>query len=229
MQDHLRLGNSFTAGLLALAATFCVNGQTTSLSGNIPFEFTLGKNALPPGVYHFSAVPGTPWLAAADDKHRTTKVGIITRLADNLAIRDASLVFDIVENRHVLSEVWIPGEGGLLVNATPKGHTHETVIAVLSGAPANGSGKQIFSHTCERCHGPEGRGNPAADKFFQTQLPRLNSVYVQSKSDAELKEIVMHGRRKMDPVRTGQASVQHLLPPDSVDAVLAYVRTFKQK
>jgi hypothetical protein len=32
----------------------------------------------------------------------------------------------------------------------------------------------------------------------------------------------------MDPVRMGQATVQHLLDPQSVDAVIGYVRTFKQ-
>jgi mono/diheme cytochrome c family protein len=102
------------------------------------------------------------------------------------------------------------------------------VIAVVSGTTPNLSGKQVFQSTCVRCHGPNGKGNPAADKFFQTEVPRLDSAYVQAKSDDELKDIISHGRRKMDPVRVGQATVQHLLEPASVDAVIAYVRTFKQ-
>jgi len=102
------------------------------------------------------------------------------------------------------------------------------VIAVLSGASPNLSGKAVFERTCAKCHGPNGQGNPAADKFFKTPVPRLDSAYVQSKSDEELKDIISHGKRNMDPVRMGQATVQHLLDPRSVDAVVSYVRTLKQ-
>ena len=128
----------------------------------------------------------------------------------------------------MLSEVWIPGEGGLLVHATPQGHSHEKVI-LQSGLSAGLSGKAVFERTCAKCHGPNGNGNEAADKFFQTPVPKLNSEYVQTKSDAELKEIITEGRRMMDPVRVGQPKVQHLLPTESVGAVIAYVRTFKKQ
>jgi mono/diheme cytochrome c family protein len=138
------------------------------------------------------------------------------------------LVFDNYDGKHVLSEIWVPGEDGVLVSATPKQHTHDMVIAVVSGASPNMSGKTVFDRTCARCHGPKGAGNSAADKFFKTQVPRLDSTYVQSKSDADLKEIISNGKRMMDPVRIGQASVQHLLDPVSVDAVISYLRTLKQ-
>lgn len=108
-----------------------------------------------------------------------------------------------------------------------KKHTYETVMAVVSGASPNLSGKKIFDQTCARCHGVEGKGNPAADAFFKTPVPRLDSKMVQAKSDADLKDIISHGKRMMDPVREGQASLQHLLYPDSVDAVIRYVRTLK--
>ena len=98
---------------------------------------------------------------------------------------------------------------------------------MVSGTAA-GSGKEIFAGTCARCHGPEGKGNEAADKFFNLTIPRLVSQTVQSKSDSELKEIISQGRRSMDPVRISQAGVRHLLQPESVDAVIAYVRTLKQ-
>jgi mono/diheme cytochrome c family protein len=96
------------------------------------------------------------------------------------------------------------------------------------GAAPNLSGKGVFERTCARCHGPQGKGNPAADKFFQTPIPRLDSASVQTKSDQELKDIISYGRRQMDPVRMRQAAVQHLLDPESVDAVISYGRTLKQ-
>jgi mono/diheme cytochrome c family protein len=116
----------------------------------------------------------------------------------------------------------------VVVTATPKEHPHEMVIAVVSGAAPKMSGKEVFERTCARCHGPQGKGNPAADKFFQTQIPRLDSAYVQAKSDQELRDVISHGRRNMDPVRMGQATLQHLLYPELVDAVIRYVRTFKK-
>lgn len=95
--------------------------------------------------------------------------------------------------------------------------------------PAEQSGKAIFDGTCKNCHGPEGKGDAMADKFYQVQIPRLNSAYVQDKSDDELKEIITKGRRKMEPVKAGQPSAQHRLEPESVDAVIGYVRTLKKK
>jgi mono/diheme cytochrome c family protein len=163
------------------------------------------------------------------DKAGEVKLHVIARLAGASLFKDTGVVFDAFGGHHVLSEVWIPGEGGVLVNAAPKQHPHETVVAVVSGAAPKMSGKEVFESTCIRCHGPLGKGNPAADKFFKTPIPRLDSAYVQSKSDDELRDVISHGRRNMDPVRMGQASMQHLLYPELVGAVISYVRTFKQQ
>jgi mono/diheme cytochrome c family protein len=173
-------------------------------------------------------VPGTPWLTVSGG-HGEMNVPVMTRLAANPDLRDARLVFDKSGDRHVLAEVWIPGEGGFLVHATPQGHSHETVIAAQSGLSEKMSGKDVFERTCAKCHGLDGSGNQSADTFFKTTLPRLNSDSVQAKSEEELREIVTQGKRMMDPVRVGQSTVQHLLPTESVEAVLAYVRTFRKK
>jgi len=90
------------------------------------------------------------------------------------------------------------------------------------------SGKTAFDLTCSRCHGPAGMGDKRADKFFNTTIPRLGSAAVQSKSDAELKEIITKGSRAMDPVEVDESGFRHRLPPQSVDAVIAFVRTLKQ-
>jgi len=90
-------------------------------------------------------------------------------------------------------------------------------------------GKEVYSKTCKRCHGPEGKGYLIADKFFQTTIPRLSSAYVQSKPDEELREVITKGRRQMDPVRMGQPQARHDLDAGEVDDVIAYVRTLKKK
>jgi mono/diheme cytochrome c family protein len=99
----------------------------------------------------------------------------------------------------------------------------------VSAQSADLPGKAIYDQTCKRCHGLEGKGDTVADKFFQVSIPRLNSAYVQQKSAAELKEVITHGRRNMEPVRIGQPVAKHDLAPGQVDDVVAYVRTFAKK
>ena len=218
-----------TISVLTLLVVASAHGQTGAVvKANVPFVFEAGGRSLPAGTYQFKRLLSERFIELSGAKAGEMKLQIVTQLGGGFRVTDAGLVFDIVGDRHVLSEVWLPGGDGVLVHVTPKEHSHETVIAVVSGAAPNLSGKEVFEHTCIRCHGPGGQGNPAADKFFQTSVPRLDSAYVQSKTDEELRDIVSHGRRKMDPVRLGQATVQHLLYPESVDAVIAYVRTFKQ-
>ncbi len=94
--------------------------------------------------------------------------------------------------------------------------------------PAEPQGKAVYEDTCKQCHGPEGKGDAMADKFYQVRIPRLNSDYVQNKTDGEIREIITRGRRKMAPVRAGRPSVEHRLDPKSVDAVIAYIRTLKK-
>ena len=105
------------------------------------------------------------------------------------------------------------------------------LLASVLGMPASSAenpGKAVFDKTCKQCHGPEGKGNVAADKFYEVKIPRLNSDYVQRKSDDEIREIITQGRRKMRPVRMGQPVAEHKLEPSEVGDVIAYVRTLKK-
>jgi cytochrome c5 len=214
-------------GFLCLLTVASAQGQS-GLRANVPFAFEAGGKALPPGQYQFKLPAHEPVLEVSSPTQVLARLHIITQLGRSSFTMDAGLVFDTFEGHHVLSEVWMPGQDGLLVHSTSKQHTHEMVVAMGSGAMAHLPGKTVFERTCARCHGAAGKGNPAADRFFQTPVPKLDSAYVQSKSDAELKDIISHGKNKMDPVRIGQATVQHLLDPDSVDAVISYLRTLKQ-
>lgn len=90
------------------------------------------------------------------------------------------------------------------------------------------SGKAAYNLTCGRCHGTDGQGDERADKFFQTTIPRLSSADVQGKSDAEFRELITQGSRVMPPVEIDEAGFRHRLPPQDVDAVIAYVRTLKR-
>jgi mono/diheme cytochrome c family protein len=89
------------------------------------------------------------------------------------------------------------------------------------------SGKTAYSLTCGKCHGQDGKGDASADKFFNMTIPRITSVAVQGKSDAELRDLVTKGSSTMPPVEIDESGFRHRLPSQDVDAVIAYVRTLK--
>ena len=102
-------------------------------------------------------------------------------------------------------------------------------VVVSPARPADHPGKAVYDSTCKRCHGEDGTGDRMADRFYQVTIPRLNSDYVQSKTDAEIKEIVTKGKGKMQPVQPGAPSMRHTFSGEDIDEVIAYVRTFKKE
>jgi len=194
----------------------------------IPYAFTFASKVLPAGTYTFSETLYGLQVRSATGETYTAR--IISRLGGPTEfLRDGSLVFDKTGGGRILSEVWMPGTDGILLQSTPKTHSHE-IFMFSSGLNQNpnASGRVAYEQTCSRCHGPTGKGDKGADKFFNVTIPRLSSAEVQSKSDAELREIITKGSREMPPVEIDESGFRHRLPPQSVDAVIAYVRTLKR-
>lgn len=211
------------------ASSIWVNtGNANIFEMDIPFDFRVGEVVFEPGPYRFSVEDSNTRLAIRHQRYemKTNVINVISQLGGPSRVQDPTLVFDSSGRYRILSEVWIPGSVGLLMHVVPSGHSLETVIG---RGFEKLSGKEAFDRTCKRCHGPEGRGDEAADKFFGKTLPRLNSETVQSKSDAELKEIISQGRRQMPPVRLDTPGVGHLLPLQSLDELIAYLRSLKEK
>lgn len=105
------------------------------------------------------------------------------------------------------------------------------VTALALGAPAYASdsqGKEVFEKICSECHGARGSGSVAANNYFKMQIPRLDSAYIQSKSDSELKEVITKGRRLMKPPLTGTPYMRHSVKPELLNDVVAYIRTLKK-
>jgi mono/diheme cytochrome c family protein len=193
----------------------------------IPYEFALGSKVLPAGTYAFyvDAVGLAVKSATGGPFHHI----IISRInGPTEFLQDGSLVFEKIDGKRVLSEVWIPGTDGLLVHKTSKDYARDTLLGSALNQTGAVPGKVAYSLTCGRCHGVDGNGNVKADKFFNVTIPRLSSAEVQGKSDAELKEIVSHGTSVMPPVEIDESGFRHRLPPQDVDAVIAYVRTLKR-
>jgi mono/diheme cytochrome c family protein len=99
----------------------------------------------------------------------------------------------------------------------------------LSAASGADAGKATYNDSCVNCHGPEGAGSAVSDTFWKMKIPRLNSDYVQKKSDEELTEIILNGKRKMPPAMVGKPDSQHKtkVTPAQVPDLIAYIRTLK--
>lgn len=205
-------------------------GQTVeAVRAAIPYGFTFGSKVLPAGTYTLTVTKFGLQVQSVTTG-AVYRAPIITRLGGPTEfLRGGSLVFDKSGSVRILSEVWMAGADGILLHSTPKSHSHE-VFLLSEGLDQNRSvsGKAAYNQTCIRCHGPDGKGDKNADKFFNTTIPRLGSGEVQSKSDEELKEIVTKGSSTMPPVEVDESGFRHRLPPQDVDAVIAFVRTLKQ-
>jgi cytochrome c553 len=215
---------------LVLVAFFAVSpafGQTGNLRFEIPYQFNLGSKVLPAGTYTFSVNKfGLAVQSASGARFGENIITSITGPAELL--RDGSLVFDKANGGHILSEVWMPGSDGVLLHSIPK--NHERAVLMGSGLSPTSAvpGKMAFNLTCAKCHGQDGNGNLEADKFFNIAIPKLTSDEAQKKSDEELRNQIAQGNGKMPPVEVDEAGFRHRLPPQDVDAVIAYVRTLKK-
>ena len=115
------------------------------------------------------------------------------------------------------------------MNFSIKGAALAALTLLLPVYAADLPGKAVFDESCKNCDGVEGKGDRMADKFYQMTIPRLNTEYVQKKTDDELKRIITKGVRKMEPARVGQPQATHKLKltDEQVADVIAYVRTLK--
>ncbi|HVO63110.1 MAG TPA: cytochrome c [Terriglobales bacterium] len=93
-------------------------------------------------------------------------------------------------------------------------------LAVLLSTSAFGdSGADTFKSKCAGCHGASGGADAAMGKSMK--LKDLGSADVQSKSDAQLTEIITKGQKPM-PGYEGK------LTGDQISDVVKYIRTFKK-
>jgi len=222
--------------LAFLLATFFASGialgqrgSSSTMKFEIPFAFTVGSKALPAGTYTISI---SAWYRAvtlqSGKGELATEKFICGVSGPNELFSGGYLVFDKTNSGLVLSEVWISGTGGVLVHPIPEGDSRLGLIGTALNMKQSYSGKKVYDLTCARCHGDSGKGSPEADKFYGLTIPRLNTAAMQSLSDARLRQQITEGSSVMPPVEIEESGFRHRLPPQDVDAVIAYLRTLKQ-
>ena len=130
----MRTKIGFVMGLVCLMAVGSLfAGQSTAemLKAKIDFAFVAGGKTLPAGEYEFRKDDATQTFRIQGAGSTGDIVNIITELSAGVRNNPqaASLVFDQVGDKYVLSEIWIPGLDGYLVQVTKGHHTHKVVTA----------------------------------------------------------------------------------------------------
>jgi mono/diheme cytochrome c family protein len=84
------------------------------------------------------------------------------------------------------------------------------------------TGREIYSNTCIRCHGIDGKG--AMGIQLVPKPADLTSQAIQGRLDASLFNRIHDGKPN-----TAMGAWKHALSDDEIWDVLAYVRTFRQE
>lgn len=93
--------------------------------------------------------------------------------------------------------------------------------ALLLAQDAKSSSRQeIYKTKCAMCHGDDGTAKTALGE--QMKASDLRSLQVEKQSDADLKEVVAHGKNSMP-------SFSEQLSSDEITQVLSYVRQLGKK
>ena len=95
------------------------------------------------------------------------------------------------------------------------------MLFVLGGAEDVTTGKTVYTNRCKMCHGADGTGNPAMGRMLKVDFQALDSDYVQTKEDLELRQIITKGKGKMAAVRG--------LDDQDLSAVIAYIRSLSKE
>ncbi len=117
------------AVFLVLVSTAClaVAQAPTALDFTTTFPFYVGSKLMPAGSYKASTSANLEEIRiSSTDGKQTALAPVTTRLSPRPTNTD-SVVFDVVDKDHYLSEIYIAGEDGYLVRSTPGKHTHATV------------------------------------------------------------------------------------------------------
>lgn len=112
--------------VLALAA-LPILAQTNRAVVNIPFSFILEGKTFSAGHYEVmeGSNPRVLLVRNLDTRH-SAFAPVLTRIQSR-GQADSELVFDVTEGQHYLSEIYLAGMDGYLVQGAPGQHTHVAV------------------------------------------------------------------------------------------------------
>jgi hypothetical protein len=120
-----------TVGLMVVFAVMAGYAQESPVKAKIDFAFKVEGKTLPAGNYEFTRDDNAMTFRVQGVGNEGAIASIMTRLSAEMHLmpREAHVVFDVVGDSYILSEIWLPAGDGYLVAATKGPHTHKTVKA----------------------------------------------------------------------------------------------------
>jgi len=118
------------AALVLVAGSRPAGAQSLSLSDfKIPFDFVANGKAFTAGQYTLSAnlAGEVLTLQPLGLKGTSAFLPVEARLGERRQLSEPELIFDKLNGKLYLSELFVPGEDGYLVLSTKAKHTHESV------------------------------------------------------------------------------------------------------
>jgi hypothetical protein len=114
---------------VALVVAFLLSGAMAyaqRVSAEIPFPFVAAGKEMSAGKYSAEQTVEFELLLTGPNGNRVL-MPVLTMLGRHDKDPDAEFVFDKVDGKSVLSEVWMPSQDGLLLVATKGPHSHAVV------------------------------------------------------------------------------------------------------
>ena len=119
-----------SVAVAALVAAFVLGGAIAQaqqvVTAEIGFAFTAGGKEFAAGKYTFEVTPAGP-VVVRGPGGTSVLMPVITTLGRHDLDKDPEFVFDKIDGKMFLSEIWAPGKDGMLVLATSGPHAHAVV------------------------------------------------------------------------------------------------------
>jgi mono/diheme cytochrome c family protein len=95
-----------------------------------------------------------------------------------------------------------------------------TMAASAKGNPE--AGKKIYLESCQSCHGPTGKGDSDMAAYLTPKPANLAAKTTQTKTDAQLRKIILEGRPG-----TAMSGFDGAFDEAQLADLLAYIRSLK--
>src|SRR5437867_4331399 len=82
------------------------------------------------------------------------------------------------------------------------------------------AGEAAYLKACKSCHGADGEPVAKVAAMMKVEMKALSSKEIQAMSDADIKKVIMEGKRKMKPVKA--------VTDKEAGDIIAHVRTLKK-
>lgn len=101
------------------------------------------------------------------------------------------------------------------------------LLGTAALAEADKKVERAWKAKCSSCHGAAGKAD--TEKGQQMKIVDMTSAEFQAKKDDELKNAILNGvKKEKGGVKQEMDAFKGDLTPEQVDALVAYIRTFKK-